>query len=333
MQADEVKVSVVIPVYNSGKVLERTVDSVLKQTLDKFELLLIDDGSTDSDTLVAIKTACAQDGRVKAYFNKHLGVSGARDFGVRNARGKYVYCMDQDDFVHPNLLEYCVQTCENRDLDLLTFRWKNMNDNGVMDFDPLPKQTEMFLHVIDQSAINMVEFENALKLLHIDPWSQFVCRSLMIEYPYSKTGYMYRILLLVDKARRWGVTELKLYLYNNANPNSMIHSQKVTDVEAMTIWGADMAKIYDMYALKSKAMLDSVCRIHIVVGIKTCFHLLKRLGGTGWDVFADMVEDFIFHRRIPISILGAKHTAEYLMVILWRRVIGLFKMMKITRGK
>lgn len=325
MQADEVKVSVVIPVYNSGKVLERTVDSVLGQTFKEFELILVDDGSTDDDTLAAINTACARDTRVKAYFNKHLGVSGARDFGVSNAHGKYVYCMDQDDFVHPNLLEYCVRTCEARDLELLTFRWKNVDGNGLIEFDPIPDQTEAFLHLIDQNAIDMVEFELALKLLHVDPWSQFVRKSLMVKYPYSNTGYMYHILLLADKARYWGVTELKLYYYNIANPNSMMHSQQVTNADFMTLWYMDLAKIYDMYALKDQKILNSVCKIHIEAGIKSLFHLIKRHGGTGWDVFADMVEDFIFHRRIPISILGVKRVAEYLVIILWRKTLGVFK--------
>ena len=330
MASANVKVSVVMPTYNTGKVLAKTISSVLSSTLADFELLIVDDGSTDAETLSTINNACSRDSRVSAYFNKHLGVSGARDFGVGKARGEYIYCMDHDDLIHPQLFEFCVAICEKYRLDLLTFRWKNIEGNDETRFEVISCDNVSPLHVIDTKSVKMPEFEAALKLLHVDPWSQFVRKRLVMEYPYSKTDYLYHILLLADKADRWGCTELKLYYYNVANQNSMMHSRKVTDADFMAKSYRDLARIYDMYASKGKEMLECVCKVHIEVGIKTCFHLLKRMGGTGWDVFADMVKDFIFHRRIPISILGVKHTLEYVMVILWRKSLGIFMARKNT---
>lgn len=324
MASADVKVSVIMPTYNTGKALGKTISSVLASTMQDFELLIVDDGSTDGETVSIINEACRSDSRVSVYFNKHLGVSGARDFGVGKARGEYIYCMDHDDLIHPQLLELCVDACEKNGLDLLTFRWKNVIGNDEARFEPISLSGEYPLHVIDTKSVKMAEFEAAIKLLHVDPWSQFVRKRLILEYPYSKTDYLYHILLLADKADRWGCTELKLYYYNIANQNSMMHSLKVTNADFMAKSYRDLARIYDMYASKGREMLECVCKVHIEVGIKTCFHLLKRRGGTGWDVFADMVKDFIFHRRIPLSILGVKHTLEYAMVILWRKCRGIF---------
>lgn len=85
------KVSVVLPVYNAERFLHRCIDSVLSQTYKDFELLLVDDGSTDSSGAICDEYA-ARDGRVRVFHKENGGVSSARNLGIRYARGVYCFC-------------------------------------------------------------------------------------------------------------------------------------------------------------------------------------------------------------------------------------------------
>lgn len=90
------KISVIVPVYNAGKALRRCIDSILEQTFTDFELLLIDDGSTDGSGCICDEYA-AQDTRVRVFHKENGGVSSARNLGLDNACGEWVTFVDADD--------------------------------------------------------------------------------------------------------------------------------------------------------------------------------------------------------------------------------------------
>ena len=94
-------VSCIIPVYNTEKYLHRCIDSVLAQTYKDFELLLIDDGSTDSSGTICDEYA-AKDARVRVFHKENGGVSSARNLGLYHAQGEWIIVMDSDDYWHCN---------------------------------------------------------------------------------------------------------------------------------------------------------------------------------------------------------------------------------------
>ena len=98
------KISVIVPVYNTEKFLQRCIDSVLAQTYQDFELLLIDDGSKDSSDTICDEYA-AQDTRVKVFHKENGGVSSARNVGLDNARGEWITFVDSDDYIEENYLQ------------------------------------------------------------------------------------------------------------------------------------------------------------------------------------------------------------------------------------
>ncbi len=97
-------VSVIIPTYNRAEFLPRAIDSVLAQTFTDFELIVIDDGSTDGTDRI-LKNYARQDKRIKVITQKNCGVSCARNKGLSMARGTYVSMLDSDDFALPEMLE------------------------------------------------------------------------------------------------------------------------------------------------------------------------------------------------------------------------------------
>lgn len=105
-------VSVIIPVYNSKQYLSRCVDSILSQSYTDFELLLVDDGSTDGSGSVCDKYA-AKDSRVRVLHKENGGVSSARNFGLKNVNGHYVVFVDSDDWVKEQYLEHLMCGCDS----------------------------------------------------------------------------------------------------------------------------------------------------------------------------------------------------------------------------
>ena len=107
------EISIIVPVYNKQTYIENTVGSILEQTFHDFELLLIDDGSTDDSGRICDELA-ASDGRVKVFHTENHGVSAARNVGLRNAEGKYISFIDADDHVDKAFLEMLHASIENQ---------------------------------------------------------------------------------------------------------------------------------------------------------------------------------------------------------------------------
>lgn len=113
-----VKVSVIIPVYNVEKTLKRCVDSFLQQTFQDFELLLIDDGSTDKTGAICDEYAL-KDSRVRVIHTANEGVSSARELGIKEAAGVYSIHADGDDWVEPAMLSEMYQEAVANDADIV----------------------------------------------------------------------------------------------------------------------------------------------------------------------------------------------------------------------
>ena len=99
-----VKVSVIVPIYNVEEYINKCVDSILNQTFKEFELILVDDGSTDNSGNIC-DTYKSIDDRVHVIHKNNGGLSDARNFGIEAATGEFLYFIDGDDFIHEDTLE------------------------------------------------------------------------------------------------------------------------------------------------------------------------------------------------------------------------------------
>lgn len=107
-------ISVLIPVYNRQDYIEECIRSVQAQTYGDFEILLIDDGSSD-ETIPICRRLMAEDPRIRLHCMAHGGISAARNHGLDIARGEYVFFLDSDDIIHPQLLEALVTGLQTTD--------------------------------------------------------------------------------------------------------------------------------------------------------------------------------------------------------------------------
>lgn len=110
-------ISVIVPIYNAEANLKRCIDSVLSQTHNDFELILINDGSTDR-SLEICENAALLDKRVKVISIENSGVSNARNLGLENSKGDYISFIDSDDYVTPDYLYYLYETLISTSSDI-----------------------------------------------------------------------------------------------------------------------------------------------------------------------------------------------------------------------
>lgn len=113
---DAPQISIIVPVYNVEKYLSDCLTSILSQQDINLEVIVINDGSTDSSLNIA-KTFEAQDGRVKLFTYTNQGLSVARNLGIEKANGKYIQFVDSDDYLPADSLKRCLDICEKHDLD------------------------------------------------------------------------------------------------------------------------------------------------------------------------------------------------------------------------
>lgn len=111
------KVSVIIPCYNQAAFIPKAIASLQAQTLDSWECIVVDDGSTDN-TAEVISNIRLHETRVRLLQKKNGGSASARDLGLRHAQGEYIQFLDADDTIAPNKLEQQVQLMERENLDI-----------------------------------------------------------------------------------------------------------------------------------------------------------------------------------------------------------------------
>lgn len=124
-----IAVSIIMPVYNSEKYLRSCVDSVLAQDFDSFELLLIDDGSTDGSPAICDEFG-RLDSRVKVFHKENGGICAARNYGMERAQGEYIAFSDHDDIVLPGFLADNYTIAKENNADIVKFGRKALYIEG-----------------------------------------------------------------------------------------------------------------------------------------------------------------------------------------------------------
>lgn len=143
-----VKVSIIVPIYNTAKFLPVCLNSILHQTYENLEIVLIDDGSTDESSKI-VDTYAKKDSRVKVVHQKNAGQSAARNRGLKLATGKYISFIDSDDEIKPTFIESLLSDfSETTALSMCGFHYKRLRAQTVNDvyINPLrsKRQNESF---------------------------------------------------------------------------------------------------------------------------------------------------------------------------------------------
>src|SRR5690606_23588252 len=123
-------ISVLVPLYNVEKYIARCLDSILNQSFQNFEIVIVNDGSLDSSIDIALQYA-EKDNRIKIIYNdENMGLAWARKVGYSNAVGQYIVFCDSDDYLPSNALEILYDSIKSSDADIVVGNYQSVNSNN-----------------------------------------------------------------------------------------------------------------------------------------------------------------------------------------------------------
>ena len=237
--ADEL-ISVVVPVYNVIDYLDECINSILSQSYQKIEVILIDDGSTDG---CSRKCDEYKNNKIRVIHQKNAGLSAARNKGLSVAKGKYICFIDSDDYILPNYLEKLYGAIVN-----------NNSDISVCGFnDTIPEADSMDG---EKATINLLIKQENIDIL---AWNKLYKRSLFVDnditYPEKKihednlTTYK-----LYSHSRRVSYINESLYYYRTRNSSITKQSKEIEHLHMRELAAKEAQKyLHDNQKLKSAA--------------------------------------------------------------------------------
>lgn len=203
-------ISIIVPVYNVEKYLENCIDSILKQTYTNFEVILIDDGSTDTSGEICDKYV-EKDKRIQVIHSKNGGISKVRNKGIELAKGDYISFIDSDDIVSPKFLEILFTTINESqaDISICGFESFYYNEPNLMQEQNIEKS-----YTYTKNTAMKALLEDEIITNHL--WNKLYKRELWtgITFPDGKkfedVSVMYKIF---EKCQKIEYNPITLYYY------------------------------------------------------------------------------------------------------------------------
>lgn len=217
------KISVIIPVYNTQEFVESAIRSIQTQSLRDIEIIVINDGSTDN-SLNILETLRANDPRLKLFSQQNSGQAIARNKGLSEAKGTYIYFMDSDDILESDALELCYNYAETEQLDLVFFDAESFSEAGIDSTGYTYDRCGM----LTKKVYTGPEIFGELMLkdqFRVAPWLQIIRKKFLdeINLTYEKVTHEDELFstLLFIQARRVGFINRKFF-HRRLRSNSVV---------------------------------------------------------------------------------------------------------------
>lgn len=223
-----IKISVIVPVYNTEKYLNKCIDSIINQTFDEMEIILVNDGSTDR-SLSILKDYESKYDNIIVIDKVNEGQGVARNTALDICRGNYIAFVDSDDYTEPNMFELMYKKVIDKDLDMVICNYKYVNEFGqrirhnnvVLNYDEIISSLECMRRFLVTNAIEGFS------------WNKMFKRSLFdnTRYPGNmKYEDIPTIAALIANSNKIGFINKELYSYV-IRKGSTTSSQTVTNTE------------------------------------------------------------------------------------------------------
>ena len=214
-------ISIIVPIYNAEKYLNKCIDSLVNQTKKELEFILVNDGSTDSSEDI-IKSY--KDKRIKYFKNKNQGIGKTRNFGIDKATGKYLMFLDSDDYLDIN-------ACEK----LYNKAIKEKSDLVVFDFYRV-EETLKEVTINNFKSSSLKENPNLLLDINLGPCNKLIKRELIDksntrfneELKYEDTPFVTEIIKNANKISK--LNEYLHYYVIHSNSETTVRDERVFDI-------------------------------------------------------------------------------------------------------
>ena len=235
-------ISVIVPVYNVEEFLPYSLDSIVNQSYENLEIIIINDGSTDMSGKICNEYA-KRDKRIKVINQENKGLSGARNTGIANASGKYIAFIDSDDIISSQFLKYLHKIIVETQSDIAECSFTKIGENEVFakkyEFD----EDEKYIVINSEQALNRLHNEDVeITIKSVVVWNKLYKKELFneIEFPkgkrYEDDFTTYKILGKIHK-----MVSSNRILYNYVQRKKSIMHQK------FSLKRLDALEVFDNY--------------------------------------------------------------------------------------
>jgi len=304
------KISIILTTYNVENYVEECIDSLLEQTYKNFELIIIDDGSTDN-TLNILKTKYKNLNIVE---NDHVGVAECRNLGLLMAKGEYICILDSDDYFESNMLECMINKMEKYDADVAI--------SSAYKFDTLTREEVITKYMLNENVFKGFDFfspmdikKDIFQLTVANAWGKMFKKSLIINnylkfQNLENSNDVLFVFSAITKAKTIVPVNIPLVHYR-ANNNSSIQGRKkefpfefIKAYEALQNY-LDKEKIYKTYKQSFIKMIISIFLWNInAVNQDIQIQILNLLKEKYYNYFN--IEDYVYKNDENYKILKQK---------------------------
>lgn len=219
-----IELSIIVPVYNVESYLPKCIDSILQQTYKNYELILVDDGSTDNSGVICDEYA-KRDNRISVIHKQNGGLSSARNAGLDRCLGLYISFIDSDDYIDGDLYTKAIEKMEQEaEIDMVWLNYYNFYDDGRKDIHM--NQKEYYVKKSDKSTLYQLVNKEALAWLKI--YRKRVFEN--IRYPEGKIlEDLYIVPDLFDVVNTIFVSKIGYIAYRQRN-GSICHKKHTANM-------------------------------------------------------------------------------------------------------
>ena len=192
-------ISVIVPVYNVEKYLERCIRSILKQTYKNNEIILVDDGSKDKSGIICDKYMKIYK-NIKVFHKENGGVSSARNIGLKNSSGKYILFVDSDDYLEENMIENMIENLKTQKAQVVQCEYNEVDEDGKI----IKSIHNSKLKAVENSYDIVQEFLE--RNITISLWNKIFSKSVLENiyfdeeiHHYEDKLFILRVLLQCNK--------------------------------------------------------------------------------------------------------------------------------------
>lgn len=244
-------ISIIVPVYNVERVIERCIKSIISQTYSNWELILVDDGSQDCSKNICDDYA-QKDNRIKVFHQKNQGPSAARNAGIKAAKGEQLCFIDSDDYVGPN---YLADFSCGDETDLVVQGLKLVYTNGrdLEEYKPANNFTGSMSMALKDASIYVLLYGPCCKLFKTS-----IIRDFNILFPLNVHYGEDRIFVLSYMAHCEKTVELisvANYIYTHENISSLTSKRK----KSIELAQSSILQFMELMNLKSKMNINDYC--------------------------------------------------------------------------
>ena len=307
-------ISVVVPIYNVEKYLERCIKSIINQTYEKIEIILVDDGATDKSGKICDDYK-KMDTRIKVIHKKNGGLSDDRNAGLKIAKGKYITFIDSDDFIDKTFIKTLYEMCKENNAQISQCKFRKV---GYENFNIKQESEEAKIETIIKTGKEMFyDIYTGNHMIYIVAWNKLYKKSLFkgIEYPKGKinedeaTTYK-----LFYKAKKVAITNQ--VLYNDVYRKNSIMNQKYNIKRLDSLWALE--ERIKFLKEKNEKQLLQLTEIFYAKELMRNYAKVKKYIENSKDIQKDLLKK---HRKMSVKLLKENIKIKQKLIFIYQIIL------------